>query len=247
MFSYNSFSASARSKHSPALCTQPSNARLGLRFQQFHHGLERHSYSSTAHLSSPHLGQYQRSTYHHGHATVAHDITPVVRETAWLFVWYSCSRIWPEDRLSDVVVANVYFRQRLASAVQWWMDIDQCIDLIRRDARVATSQADRRHKWFGCPLDRPISGFQWWSFSWCRVCTHPQLWSISHRFQQGNTTRKSFSSSIHCQYHIRQKHRKEQHVVCCVWKSCCKFLFLQIFVTHIFQSSVTQMTSFVSF
>ena len=206
MFLYDSFSATTRSKHSPALSTESSHTRLGLRFHSFHHGLEHHSYSSSTHLSTHHSTPCCRSIGHHVNTTAVHDLTSAAREITWQRSRSEYSRIWNEDRIPDVVFAYLHFRQIFVSEVSWWMDIDRYLDFVHYHARVATSQADRRHQCLGSEPNRPISSLQRWSSCRCPICIWPHWSSISYLSLPKNTTRQSIPSSMRCQCHICRKY-----------------------------------------
>ena len=139
MFSFNSFSASTRPKHSPSLFAESSHARLGLRVQSFHHGLGHHSRSSSAHLSTRHFALYLRSAVHHGNTTTLGDTTIFAREVMWQCPRRMCANGWNKDSSCYEITAHVYFRQITISAVPRWMDVDRCIDFIHCHASVATS------------------------------------------------------------------------------------------------------------
>ena len=138
-FSYNSFSASTRSKYSTSLLTESSHARPRLRFQSFHHGLGHHSRSSSAHLSTRHFTLHLRSAGHHEDTTTLGDTTIFACEVMWPCPRWMCANGWNKDSSCHDIAADVYFRQITVSAVPRWMEIDRCIDLIHCHASVATS------------------------------------------------------------------------------------------------------------
>ena len=138
MFSFNSFSASTRSKHSPSLFTCSSLVEPRLRLKSFHQGLEHHSRPSTSHLSTRHSTPYHRFTGYHGDTTAVHDIATVAREITWPWNRWMCSSIGNEDRIIHAVVAYIHFRQVFALGVRWWMGTARCVDLVHCYARVAT-------------------------------------------------------------------------------------------------------------
>ena len=237
---HNSFLASTRSKYSPSLFAPSSLTRSGLRFQPFYQRLGRNFHFMSSHISTHCSVQCHRLACHHGDTAIIQDLTPPARETVWKMEERSSSSLWTTHRILHVFVAHIYFGQRIVSAVLSWMDADRGIDLSCSHARVATSQVDCRLSSSRSQSNRPISAIQRSSSCWRPVCLRPERWSTSYWSWSTDTTRKSRSSSIRCQCHVRRRSVDRQPSTFHASQNLRKSISRQYYLTNLIVSIVEQ-------